>query len=179
MIALADLLPELSRIAAVDRPFRRQAAACRANHFALSEICQALPRKIFLFRFSEIHDCIRPSRFHMEGRLANRHKRWNGTRWTLRISPGVRYLRGRAKTRGPDLPTLRSSLSTKIDRRRRLSSPALQGERGISRKTVARGMSDDPAEPVVTAACFFCCRRAMGAACIRHSLRPLHRGRSR
>jgi hypothetical protein len=27
--------------------------------------------------------------------------------------------------------------------------------------------------PVVTAACFFCCRRAMGAACIRHSLRPL------
>jgi hypothetical protein len=26
---------------------------------------------------------------------------------------------------------------------------------------------------VVTAACYFCCRRAMGAACIRHSLRPL------
>ncbi len=29
------------------------------------------------------------------------------------------------------------------------------------------------AEPVVTAACFFCCRRAMGAACTRHSLCPL------
>ena len=28
------------------------------------------------------------------------------------------------------------------------------------------------AEPVVTAACFPCCRRAMGAACTRHSLRP-------
>jgi hypothetical protein len=31
----------------------------------------------------------------------------------------------------------------------------------------------DPAEPVVTAACFFCCRRAMGEAITRHSLRPL------
>jgi hypothetical protein len=29
------------------------------------------------------------------------------------------------------------------------------------------------AEPVVTAACFFCCRRAMGAASIRHSPCPL------
>jgi len=34
-------------------------------------------------------------------------------------------------------------------------------------------MPDVPALPVVTAACFFCCRRAMGAACTRHSLRPL------
>jgi len=34
-------------------------------------------------------------------------------------------------------------------------------------------MSDVPAGPVVTAACFFCCRRAMGVACTRHSLRPL------
>ncbi len=34
------------------------------------------------------------------------------------------------------------------------------------------------AEPVVTAACVFCCRRAMGAACTRHSPRPLdYRGR--
>jgi hypothetical protein len=29
------------------------------------------------------------------------------------------------------------------------------------------------AGPVVTAACFFCCRRAMGEASARHSLRPL------
>jgi hypothetical protein len=33
--------------------------------------------------------------------------------------------------------------------------------------------------PVVTAACFFCCRRAMGAASTRHSLRPLHPGGTR
>jgi hypothetical protein len=31
-----------------------------------------------------------------------------------------------------------------------------------------------PALPVVTAACFFACRRATGAAGIRHSLRPLY-----
>jgi hypothetical protein len=34
-------------------------------------------------------------------------------------------------------------------------------------------MPVDPAEPVVTAACVFCCRRAMGEALTRHSLRPL------
>jgi hypothetical protein len=60
-----------------------------------------------------------------------------------------------------------------IPRRWRLSSPALQGEREAAVKTIARGMPVVPAEPVVTAACYFCCRRAMGAACIRHSLRPL------
>src|ERR1700730_1475955 len=40
-------------------------------------------------------------------------------------------------------------------------------------KTIAEGMPVDPAEPAVTAACFFCCRRAMGEAITRHSLRPL------
>jgi hypothetical protein len=33
-------------------------------------------------------------------------------------------------------------------------------------------MPVDPADPVVTAACVFCCRRAMGEAITRHSLRP-------
>jgi hypothetical protein len=40
-------------------------------------------------------------------------------------------------------------------------------------KAIAQGMPVDLAEPVVTAACFFCCRRAMGEAITRHSLRPL------
>jgi hypothetical protein len=34
-------------------------------------------------------------------------------------------------------------------------------------------MPDDPAEPVVTAASFSICWRAMGEAFTRHSLRPL------
>jgi hypothetical protein len=36
------------------------------------------------------------------------------------------------------------------------------GRSRISRKTIAQGMPDDPAEPVVTAASFFVCWRAMG-----------------
>jgi hypothetical protein len=34
------------------------------------------------FRFSEICDCMPASRFHLEGRLANRRKRGDGMRWT-------------------------------------------------------------------------------------------------
>jgi hypothetical protein len=56
--------------------------------------------------------------------------------------------------------------------------PGSQGERDISVKTIAQGMPDDLAEPVVTAASFFVCWRAMGEAVARHSLRPLRfRGR--
>jgi hypothetical protein len=40
-------------------------------------------------------------------------------------------------------------------------------------------MPDDPADPVVPAACVFYCRRAMGEAVTRHSLRPLEFARGR
>src|SRR5689334_6110743 len=46
-------------------------------------------------------------------------------------------------------------------------------ESTYKRRSIAQGMPDDLAEPVVTAACFLCCRRAMGEAFTRHSLRPL------
>src|SRR6185312_9024189 len=52
------------------------------------------------------------------------------------------------------------------------TKPGLRGEPAISRKAIAQGMPVVPALPVVTAACVSCCRRAMGAASIRHSLRP-------
>jgi len=57
----------------------------------------------------------------------------------------------------------------------------LAGARTIQAvNTIAQGMSVDPAKPVVTAACFFCCRRAMGEVVTRHSLRPhFFRGPSR
>jgi hypothetical protein len=51
--------------------------------------------------------------------------------------------------------------------------PGTPGRSRISRNTIAQGMPVDPAKPVVTAACVFCCRRAMGEAITRHSLRPL------
>jgi hypothetical protein len=58
--------------------------------------------------------------------------------------------------------------------RRWQPSDGHRGERDITRNTIAQGRPDDLAEPVVTAACVFCCRRAMGAACTRPSLRPLY-----
>ena len=78
-----------------------------------------------------------------------------------------------AKSCGPDLPTLGSSLCATSAQTTVAIKPGTPGRARISRQTVARGMPVAPAEPVVTAACFFCCRRAMGAACIRHSPRPL------
>jgi hypothetical protein len=78
-----------------------------------------------------------------------------------------------AKSCGPDSPTLESSLAKQVFR---LTTVAIKartpGRSRISRKTIARGMPVDPAEPVVTAACYFHCRRAMGEAITRHSLRP-------
>src|ERR1700743_3757169 len=77
-----------------------------------------------------------------------------------------------AKPCGPDTPTLVSSFAGRFAKQWWLTSPVHQGERGPAVKTVGRGMPDVSAEPVVTAACYFCCRRAMGAASTRHSPRP-------
>src|SRR6185437_1115196 len=114
-----------------------------------------------------------------EGRSANRHQR--GARDAMDAGGLTRRVRPKrtAKPRGPVPPTLGASPETMIFRRRRLSSPVLRGDRGISRNTIARGMPVDPAEPVVTAACVFCCRRAMGEALTRHSPRPLYSRRDK
>ena len=65
-----------------------------------------------------------------------------------------------------------------IGKRRWLKSPVHRGEREISRKTIAQGMSDRFDVPVVTNACaFYTARAAAGALCIRHSLRPPYSGR--
>jgi hypothetical protein len=83
-----------------------------------------------------------------------------------------------AKSCGPDLPTLGSSRRKMIRRRRWLKSPVHRGEREISRKTIAQGMSDRFDVPVVTNACaFYTARAATGAPSIRHSLRPPYSGR--
>jgi hypothetical protein len=112
-----------------------------------------------------------------EGRFAIVTDVESGMRWTLQV--GAQSLRGRlilkrtAKPCGPGLPTLRLSQREMISLMTGARKPGPRGERDISRKTIAQGMPDDPAEPVVTAASFFCCWRAMGEALTRHSLRPL------
>ena len=60
-------------------------------------------------------------------------------------------------------------------RRRRQESPMLRGEREISRKAIAQGMSDCLRCPVCSCAIFVLpfARETAGAARVRHSLRPL------
>jgi hypothetical protein len=110
-----------------------------------------------------------------EGRFAVVTDVGGGMRWTLRLCVDARSLKRTAKSCGSGAPkqalssrrcsrVLRVTVATKRWSPRRAR---------ISRKTIAQGMPDDPALPVVTAACFFCCRRAMGEVVTRHSLRPL------
>src|SRR5664279_4489277 len=55
--------------------------------------------------------------------------------------------------------------------------PGRQGEREVSRKAIAQGMSDCLRCPVCSCAHFFVhlAHEIAGAACTRHSLRPLFR----
>src|SRR5438552_6346364 len=59
--------------------------------------------------------------------------------------------------------------------------PAHRGERDISRKTIAQGMSECFRCPVCSCAptVQFLAHETAGAACTRHSLRPLFRGRQK
>jgi hypothetical protein len=84
-----------------------------------------------------------------------------------------RGLKPTAKSCGPGAPKQAQRSRDLSCERRWQPSDGHRGERDINRNTIAQGMPVDPAEPVVTAACFFCCRRAMGEVITRHSLRPL------
>ena len=125
--------------------------------------------KIFCFRFSEYRVCLSPSRLDAEGvSRSSRHVRRGcggrrchvGRTWRLRT----------AKARGPGLPTLRSSRAVTSRATTAATKPGSRGERAISVKTIAQGMPDDLAEPVVSAASFSFCWRAMG--CGQHPAFP-------
>src|SRR6202142_1957065 len=94
-------------------------------------------------------------------------------RWTLLATQDGRRLKRTAKPCGPGAP--KQALRPRNLSRTTVATKRWSPERARSnRNTIAQGRPDDLAEPVVTAACFFCCRRAMGAACTRPSLRPLY-----
>ncbi len=156
--------------------------------FQCDSACPDARRKIFLFRFFGNCVTLLPSRLIAEGRCArsSRHaRRGCGGREGVTACLQVRgrlASRADAKSYGPDTPTLVSSSQRcwRIARMMVANKPGAPGRLRISVKTTAQGMPDDLAAPVVTAACFFFCRRAMGEAFTRHSLRPLHcRGRAR
>ena len=88
-------------------------------------------------------------------------------------APDERGLTHMAKSRGPDAPTLASSRRAEDGLPATVATkPGTPGRSRISHPTIAQGMPELFGVPVVTAACVFCCRRAMGAASTRHSLRP-------
>jgi hypothetical protein len=74
------------------------------------------------------------------------------------------------KSCGPGLPTLRPTRADIIRAAMGARKPGSQGEHDISVKTIAQGMPDVLAEPVVTAASFSFCWRAMG--CGQHPAFP-------
>jgi hypothetical protein len=79
---------------------------------------------------------------------------------------GVKSAEGKSARPGADESAIR--------RRRRQESPILRGEREISRKAIAQGMSDRLRCPVCSCAIFFLpfAHGTAGAARIRHSLLP-------
>ena len=126
--------------------------------------------KNFLFHFSEM--CAYLPRIPLsQGRFGQSSRTLgagcDGREGNARRARPVRT----AKSCGPDLPTLGSSLPVMIGKRRWLKSPVHRGEREISRKTIAQGMSDRFDVPVVTNACaFYQCTR--GCGCVAHPAFP-------
>src|SRR5690348_11176270 len=101
--------------------------------------------------------------------------RW--TRWCRSACAQTNDTDADAKACGPGLPTLRSSRAVTSRAMTGAIKPGPRGERAISVKTIAQGMPDDLAEPVVTAACLLFCRRAMG--CGQHPAFPAPSSMSR
>jgi hypothetical protein len=101
-------------------------------------------------------------------------------RWTLRLCVDERSLERTAKSCGSGAPkqALRSRRCSRVLRVTVATKRWSPRRARITRKTIVQGMPVDPALPVVTAACFFCCRRAMGEVVTRHSLRPLFSSRA-
>jgi hypothetical protein len=148
--------------------------ARRANHYAAQNSpVQPPAQKYFAFPEMQIRcrkSCLVPTR----GAYRGRHGRGARDAMDAAASHDGWRLPRSAKACGPGTPTLVPSLRMMICRRRGLSSPVPRGERAISCNTIVQGMPACFGVPVVTAACVSCCRRAMGAACTRHSLRPLY-----
>jgi hypothetical protein len=100
---------------------------------------QAPRRKIFNFRFSEIYVFLRASRPGKRA-SADRHETWGRDAMD---ADGTLDEAGRpwtAKSCGPDLPTLGSSL--KSLQATVAKKPGTPGRTGISRKTIAQGIPD-------------------------------------
>jgi hypothetical protein len=138
---------------------------------------QAPKSKIFLFTRNQITGTLCVSRPAQRG-VGRRHDEGRGCGG--RGMRKARRMTRTAKACGPDTPLLVSS-SRKAKSRSGATvarKPVHRGERVISRKAIAQGMSDVLRCPVCSCAHFSVhdAHETAGAARIRHSLRPLNFG---
>ena len=111
-----------------------------------------------------------------EGRIAIVTDVGCGMRWTRRCARRAHIVADGqvAWSRSPDAG-INPWASSRARGGRWLSSPAHQGEREAAVNTIARGMPACFGQPAVTnSRDYHFTREAAGAACTRHSLRPLY-----
>ena len=142
--------------------------------FGRSRTCPALRAKILSFPKDRTYEITKATRPH-EGRNAIVTIRGAGR--DGRVGPqDVRRYRVRS-SRVVLSPRRWGQVAQTIAQRRRLTSPVLRGERGAAVKPLRRECWSDFGVPVLTCVRLFCfARKAVGAACTRHSLRPLLEG---
>ena len=94
---------------------------------------------------------------------------------------GRKRRRRTAKSCGPGAAMLAPSLAGSIPPMTVTTSPLHRGEHEVSRKAIAQGMSECFRSPVCSCAPIaqFLAHETAGAACTRHSLRPLSREEQR
>src|SRR2546430_5175763 len=143
----------------------------------LPKSCQAPKSKIFCFTILEIRTITSPVPRPQEGRIMIVTTR--GARDVMdALASGTVFVpdetpRRTAKSCGPDAAMLASSLWSN-PQVTVANKPAHRGERDISRKTIAQGMSECFRCPVCSCAptVQFLAHETAGAARTRHSLRP-------
>jgi hypothetical protein len=157
--------------------------ARRANHCtAVKSTVQPPKQKYFAFPEMQIRcrkSCLVPTR----GAYRDRHGRGARDAMDAAVRKTSAFRRGRPSRVVP-IPRrwdqacdmAMSALAPGTPRRRRwLSSPAHRGEREAAVNTIVRGMPACFGQPAVTnSRDYHSTREAAGAACTRHSLRPLH-----
>jgi hypothetical protein len=136
------------------------------NRFNLIWVVQSPRKKYFASPRTQITSDPKPSRSPLRGALRDRHERWARDAVDAAVSLDERHLLRTAKSCGPDIPTLVSSLQLTICKRRWQTSPVTGESAKETVKTIARGMPGCYGEPVVTnSSCFLIfAREAMGAA---------------
>jgi hypothetical protein len=139
----------------------------RAIHFRLSEIA--------LDFFSKSEALSPPSRLTQRGASRSSRTLSAGCGGRDGVAALVRRRTTPARTQNRVVLTPRRwcQVGEMISLTMGARQPGPQGEHDISVKAIVQGMPDDPAEPVVPAASFSYCWRAMGEVFTRHSLRPL------